>query len=182
MGLQDQIRNHPIIIVAGAFAVGLSMSWAVANSVLVRPRDFEIERLRQENSQASELRKDYLKAQDTIASFRKDMEIVEGVFEVYPDNFEFEVIRADLPVLVLFTASWVLPGERFIPTYLRVCSDYRGRVKFVWINTERYPQIATKYEVTGLPTLAIFVDGEIAKTKPGALSERSLKEFIDRNL
>jgi thioredoxin 1 len=80
-------------------------------------------------------------------------EITEGTF----DN---EVLTAPEPVLVDFSAVWCGPYKMLDPIVEELASEWDGRVKVVKLDVDHAPEIAMKYQVLGVPTLMLFVDGE----------------------
>jgi thioredoxin 1 len=94
-------------------------------------------------------------------------------------NFEREVLVSDLPVLVDFWASWCPPCKMTEPVIDELTVEYDGRIKVGKLNVDQNPQAAMRYQVMGVPTFAIFFDGEIAEQRVGAQSKSQLKRLID---
>jgi thioredoxin 2 len=71
-----------------------------------------------------------------------------------------EILRgARVPVLVDFWAAWCGPCHIAAPEVARTASEMAGRAVVVKVNTERYPQLAARYNVRGIPNFAVFFDG-----------------------
>jgi len=97
-------------------------------------------------------------------------------------NFEQEVVKSKLPVVVDFWATWCGPCRLFSPIIDAVSEEYSGKVKFVKVNTDENEKIAAEYNIMGIPAVLIF-DGGIVKTMSvGALSKADFKKWLESNL
>ncbi|MBI3926073.1 MAG: thioredoxin [Armatimonadetes bacterium] len=97
------------------------------------------------------------------------------------DNFEAEVLKAETPVLVDFSADWCSPCKRMEPILKKVAGTYEGRVKVVKVNADDDQPIAAKYQVKGLPTLIMFSNGEPVARKSGFQPEDQLTRFVEEH-
>ncbi|HUU47550.1 MAG TPA: thioredoxin [Nitrosopumilaceae archaeon] len=97
-------------------------------------------------------------------------------------QFEQEVLNSSNPVFVDFWAEWCGPCRAVSPTVEELSNEYKDKVNFVKINVDQNSDLAQKYNVFSIPTLAIFKDGEIASQKIGAASKESFKTMIDSSL
>lgn len=95
------------------------------------------------------------------------------------DNFDEEVLGADLPVLVDFWASWCGPCRMFSPIVDEFAEDNEGRVKVGKVNVDDEPELAARYSVMSIPTAILFKDGEIAETMVGVQSQEDLEALLD---
>ena len=82
-------------------------------------------------------------------------------------SFEDLLSSSDLPVLVDFYATWCGPCQMMTPILEQVGSTLRDRLQVVKIDTDKYPNLASKYQVEALPTLVLFKDGEPAEKIEG---------------
>ena len=77
-------------------------------------------------------------------------------------SFEDLLSSSDLPVLVDFYATWCGPCQMMTPILQQVGASLRDRLQVVKIDTDKYPNLASKYQVEALPTLVLFKDGQPA--------------------
>jgi thioredoxin 1 len=101
-----------------------------------------------------------------------------GVAEVTDADFEAEVIGAELPVLVEFTADWCPPCRQIAPVLSAVASEEGDRLKVVQLDVDTNPEITNAYGVLSMPTLMVFRGGEPVKSMVGARSKRRLLEEL----
>ena len=105
--------------------------------------------------------------------------MANNLVEFTDDNFDAEVLKSDLPVLVDFWAEWCGPCKMISPIVEEIASDYNGKVKVGKVNIDFNQQVAMTYGIRGIPTLILFNNGDVAGTKVGAVSKSQLAEFID---
>lgn len=96
------------------------------------------------------------------------------------DNFEAEVLKSDVPVLVDFWAPWCGPCRMIAPLIDELASDYGGKLKAVKLNTDESPGIATEYGIRSIPTVMIFKGGQKLDTVIGAVPKSTLTNTIDK--
>ena len=101
------------------------------------------------------------------------------VTDVSDQNFENEVIKSSLPVLLDLWAPWCGPCRMVAPVIDGLAEKYNGKVKFCRLNVDENPQTAAKYRVMSIPTLLFFKNGEAVDTVIGAVPERTLQPTID---
>ena len=97
-------------------------------------------------------------------------------------QFEQEVLNSVNPVFVDFWAEWCGPCRTVSPVVEELSNEYDGKVNFVKINVDQNNELAQKYNVFSIPTLAIFKNGEIVSQKVGAATKESFKTMIDSSL
>lgn len=97
-------------------------------------------------------------------------------------TWETDVMNSPIPVFVDFWAEWCGPCRMVSPVVEELAGEYDGKVKFVKVNVDEANEIASKYNVFSIPTLALFNKGEIIGQQVGAASKDSYKNMIDSAL
>ena len=93
-------------------------------------------------------------------------------------TFDAEVRQSDLPVVVDFWAEWCGPCKMIAPSLEEISTELAGKVKVVKVNIDENPEIAAKFGVRSIPTLAMFKGGEVADIKVGAAPKTALASWI----
>ncbi len=101
---------------------------------------------------------------------------------VNQQNWESEVINSKIPVFVDFWAEWCGPCRMVGPVIEELAGEYAGKVNFVKVNVDENNELASRYNVFSIPTLALFNKGQIVAQQVGAASKSSYKGMIDRAL
>jgi thioredoxin 1 len=104
------------------------------------------------------------------------------VIDVTDQNFEEEVIKSGLPVLVDLWAPWCGPCRMVAPVVDKLADRYNDKFKFCRLNVDENPRTAAKYQVMAIPTLMFFKGGEVVNTVVGAVPEQTLQPKIDELL
>ena len=98
------------------------------------------------------------------------------------DNFEQEVLKSDIPVLVDFFATWCGPCKMMMPLVEQVATDYEGKMKVATLDIDEVMELADEYNVMSVPTFKLFKGGEVAATFVGVMSDADFRTKIDENL
>ncbi|GAB4534345.1 MAG: thioredoxin [Anaerolineales bacterium] len=97
---------------------------------------------------------------------------------VNESNFQVEVLAAGVPVLVDFTATWCGPCKMLDPVVQELAAEWQDRVKVVKLDVDENSNLAMQYQVMGVPTLLLFVNGEPQHRMTGYKPKpRVIKEF-----
>ena len=101
---------------------------------------------------------------------------------VTDDDFDQEVLRAELPVLVDFWAEWCGPCHALEPVVEELAKEYDGKVKFVKMDTEQNFDVRARYGVRSLPTLLVFKGGQQLEQIMGLRPKADLKRSLEKAL
>jgi thioredoxin 1 len=94
-------------------------------------------------------------------------------------NFEKEVLKSDLPVLVDFSAEWCGPCKMLAPVIEKLAIEFAGKVKIGKVDVDASNQTASKYMIQSIPTLLIFKKGEVIAHSMGFQSEENLRRQLN---
>ena len=94
------------------------------------------------------------------------------------ENFESEVMRSDVPVLIDFFAQWCGPCRMMGPVVEKLAEEYEGRIKVGKIDVDEEPELAMRFGVQSIPSLFILKDGKIVDAINGFIP----KERLDMRL
>lgn len=107
---------------------------------------------------------------------------VNGVVEVDDTNFEGEVLRSALPVLLDFSAEWCGPCKRLAPVVEAIAGEYADRLKVAHLDIDKAQATAVKYGIMSVPTVLFFKEGKVLDQLLGFVPREKLVEKIDRIL
>ena len=97
-------------------------------------------------------------------------------------NFEEEVLKSDLPVLVDFYADWCNPCKMMAPVVESLAEELAGKCKVGKCNIDENLPVAQKYRVASIPTFIVFKKGEPAATFMGAMPAQTLRSQVEKAL
>ncbi len=103
----------------------------------------------------------------------------ESVTQFTDANFEEEVIKSGVPVLVDFWAEWCQPCRRLAPTIEKLAGDYANKVKVGKLDTDSNHATASKYAISAIPTVLLFKGGQVTQKFVGLRQERDFREALD---
>ena len=90
------------------------------------------------------------------------------------ENFEMEVLKSEIPVMVDFYADWCGPCKMMGPIVEELAVEYEGKVKIGKLNVDTSGDIALKYGVMSIPTLIVFKKGEVIRKEVGMQTKKIL--------
>jgi thioredoxin 1 len=97
-------------------------------------------------------------------------------------TFAADVLESATPVLVEFTATCCPPCRMIAPVLARIAEDQAGRPRVVALDVDENPQATRRYGVMGMPTLALFVRGEVVTTVVGARPQAMVMQALEPHL
>ncbi len=103
----------------------------------------------------------------------------DGVPYVTEREFEAEVIRSELPVLIEFTAAWCQPCKTIAPEVAAFAREMAGKAKVVKIDIDKAPILARELRIQSVPTFMVFAQQRIVDAQVGALGKKQLRAMID---
>ena len=104
------------------------------------------------------------------------------VKHITDSDFESQVAKSDVPVLVDFWAPWCAPCRMVAPVLEQIAEEYDGRAKVVKVNVDEEQMVAGSLAVRSIPTIALFQNGKVRDTLIGARPKEDFKDLLDRHI
>jgi thioredoxin 2 len=98
--------------------------------------------------------------------------------EVTPSEFDEIVRESKVPVLVDFWAAWCGPCKMAAPHVAQTALDMAGRAVVLKVDTDRFPELAARYRVQGIPNFAVFAGGELRFQQAGLVDANVMKNWL----
>lgn len=108
--------------------------------------------------------------------------MADNIIVLEEKNFEQEVVKESLPVLVDFWAAWCVPCKMVAPTIEELTGEYAGRVKFGKVNVDENRDLSSRYGVRGIPSLLLFKGGKVVDQMVGVHTKQEIADLIEKAL
>lgn len=105
---------------------------------------------------------------------------MSNVIHVTQENFEEIVLKSEKPVVVDFWATWCGPCKMIAPI-LDLVSEERKDILIVKVDIDQNQDLAKKYGIRSIPTMNLFIKGQVEGSKVGAVTKSALNSWIDMN-
>jgi len=107
---------------------------------------------------------------------------VGEMIKLTDQNFESEVVKSEIPVLVDFWAEWCGPCRMIAPIVEEFAKEYNGKLKVCKLDVDAHGSIAQQFKILSIPTVIVFKDGKVASQIVGAVPKKEFQKHIDKVL
>ena len=94
------------------------------------------------------------------------------------ENFEAEVLKSEIPVILDFWATWCGPCRMIAPTLARIAEAHEGAIKIGKVNVDEQMELAVQFGITAIPTLIAFRDGQKVNQAMGVMPEEAILALV----
>jgi thioredoxin 1 len=101
-----------------------------------------------------------------------------NVLEINDGNFDTEVLKADVPFLLDFSAVWCQPCKALAPVVEKVADEFKGKVKVGKLDIDDSPTVASKFGIRGVPTILVFKGGKESGRHVGVTNKETLLKLL----
>lgn len=101
---------------------------------------------------------------------------------VKKDNFDQEVLKSEVPVLVDFWAEWCGPCKIVGPIVAEIAQEYEGKAKIVKVNVDEEPELARQFGIMSIPTMKFFKAGQPVGDIVGAAPKTAIEAELNKHL
>ena len=103
----------------------------------------------------------------------------DTVMAIHGSKFQDEVVKSTQPVVVDFYADWCGPCKMIAPVIHQLSEEYKGRVKFVKVDTDANQELAAQFGIMSIPTVMFFSKGKVEDIVVGAVPSAILKSKVE---
>src|ERR1051326_9072835 len=105
-----------------------------------------------------------------------------NTIEITDANFETEVLKSNVPVLIDFWAAWCGPCRALAPAVEAIADQYKGRVKVGKLDVDANGSTSSRFNIRGIPTLLVIKDGQVKEQIVGAVDKGVITKALDKHL
>ena len=98
--------------------------------------------------------------------------------EITKENFESEVLKSDIPVLIDFWAAWCAPCRMVSPIVEQLAEEYASKIKVGKVDVDAESELAGNYNIVSIPALIVFHEGKIANQTAGAMPKQNIESLF----
>lgn len=102
--------------------------------------------------------------------------------EITDTNFENEVLKSNVPVLIDFWAAWCGPCRALAPAVDAIAAQYQGKVKVGKLDVDANGSTSARFNIKGIPTLLLFKDGQVREQLVGLVDKTKISDAINKHL
>ena len=98
--------------------------------------------------------------------------------KITKDNFENEVLKAEVPVLIDFWATWCGPCRMLSPIIAEIAEEYEGKAKICKVNVDEEPELANAFQVQSIPMVVVMKNGKVVNTAIGYRPKEQIESLL----